>query len=255
MMQHTYRSRYSVVMNENTYVSVYKYEKYNFDQPFLSFQVKNLFIGKSELCGMTEFSGALNNSNFDGNTILLECEDSKYVYISGLGIFELRTIDKIIDYISLMGNNTTPFVFAVGEKYIHFISTHHKCIENDKTGEGTLLNSSNDSLDPNNYHLEKSGSDCFKKVLECNRIQSCLPVKECGFMEEFVEDEENVTIQELKYTDGSNEVVKNFRQKCGVCLERDNDFIIKQCGHQCICKDGYQNKGDIDILKCVVCRK
>ena len=36
---------------------------------------------------MTEYSGALNNSNFDGNTILLECEDSKYVYISGLEIF------------------------------------------------------------------------------------------------------------------------------------------------------------------------
>ena len=82
--QYIYRSRYLVVINENTYVSICKYQKYKFDQPFLSFQVKNIFIGKSKICSMTEFFGALNNSNFDGNTILLDCEDSKYVYCSGL---------------------------------------------------------------------------------------------------------------------------------------------------------------------------
>ena len=47
MMQYIYRSRYLVVINENTYVSVYRYEKYKFDQTFLSFQAKNIFIGKS----------------------------------------------------------------------------------------------------------------------------------------------------------------------------------------------------------------
>ena len=35
MIQYKYRSRYLVVVNENTYVSVYKYEKYKCDQPFL----------------------------------------------------------------------------------------------------------------------------------------------------------------------------------------------------------------------------
>ena len=64
---------------------------------------------------MTEFSGALNNSNSDGNTILQECEDSKDVYISGLEIFEFTTDDKFLDYISLMGNNMTPYTFAVEE--------------------------------------------------------------------------------------------------------------------------------------------
>ena len=43
---------------------------------------------------MTEFSGALKISNFDGETILLECEDIKYVYISGLEVFEFKTDDK-----------------------------------------------------------------------------------------------------------------------------------------------------------------
>ena len=64
------------------------------------------------------------------------------------------------------------YTSAVGEKYTCFISTHHKFIENDKTEQGMLLNPSGDSLDPFDYHLSKNGLDCFKKLLECNRIHS-----------------------------------------------------------------------------------
>ena len=81
---------------------------------------------------------------------------------------------------------------------------------------------------------------------------------ESGDMEEIVEDEanvgEDVNIHELEYTDGSNEVVKVVNQKCAFCLERDSDYIFKQCGHQCIWEECYQNIGDIDILKSAVCR-
>ena len=141
-MQYIYRSRYLVVISENVYVSAYNYEKYKFDQPLLPFQSKNIFVGKSRICSLIEISVALNNSNFDGNTILLECEDSEYVYISGLEMFEFRTSDKSIDYISLMGNNMTPYVFAIGTRYTYFISTHYNFIENDKIEESTLSKSS-----------------------------------------------------------------------------------------------------------------
>ena len=77
MMQYIYRSRYLVVINENNYLSVYKFEKQKFDQPFLSFQAKHIVIGKSRVCQMTEVSGAMDNSNFNGKTILLEVEDKK----------------------------------------------------------------------------------------------------------------------------------------------------------------------------------
>ena len=70
---------------------------------------------------MTKISGALNNHNFDGNTVSLDCEDCKYVYISGLEIFEFRTSDKIVDYISLMGNNMSAYVFAVASGYTYLI--------------------------------------------------------------------------------------------------------------------------------------
>ena len=113
-------------------------------------------------------------------------------------------------------------------------------------------------MDPYDYHLSKSGLDCLKKLLECNRIHSSWFSLESDDMEEIVEDEEDieedVNIQELEYTDGSNEVVKIFNQKCVISLERDSDYIFKQCGHQCICEECYQNKGDFDKLKCVICR-
>ena len=254
IMQYNDQSRYLVVMKQNIYVSVYKYEKYKFDQPF---QAKNIFIGDSNVCPTTEFSGALNNPNFDGNTILLECEDSKYIYISGLDVFKFRTDDKILDYITLMGNNMIPYTFVVGDRYTYFISTHYNYFENVKIQKGTLLHLSNDSMDPYDYHLSKNSLNCFKELLEYNQIHSFWPDMQSGDMEEIIEDEEVVEeddkIHELEYTYGSNEVVKISNQNCVLCLERDSDFIFKQCGHQCICEECYQNKGDIKIFKCSFC--
>ena len=106
-MQHNYRSKYLVVVDGH--VCVYKYEKYKFDKPFLSFKAKHIFLVESKVCDMTEFSGAANNdSDFEGNTLLLEVEDRKYVYISGLEITEFETSDKVIECLSLMGNNKIP---------------------------------------------------------------------------------------------------------------------------------------------------
>ena len=76
---------------------VYKYEKYKFNPPFVSFRAKNIFIGKSKVCPMTEFSGAGEKIDFDGNTLLLECGSNEYVHISGLENFQFKTDDKIID--------------------------------------------------------------------------------------------------------------------------------------------------------------
>ena len=123
-----------------------------------------------------------------------------------------------------------------------------------------LINSSNDSLDPYEYHLSKNGKDCFKKLLECKRINSNWLSMECGDMEEIIEEdfeedvEEDDNIHELEYTNGSNEVVKTFNQKCFICLERDSESKYKQCGHHCICEECYQHKSDIDIFKCVIRR-
>ena len=59
---------------------------------------------------------------------------------------------------------------------------------------------------------------------------------------------------ETNYTNGNNDLVKIFNQKCVICLERDSVYEFRQCGHQCICEQCYQKRGVIDMLKCVVCR-
>ena len=93
IMHYNYRNSYLIVIDGDVYV--YKYGKYKFDPPFLSLKTNNILIGKSEVCEMTEFSGAEDEEGFDGNTLLLECEDNEYVYISGLEIFNFNTDDKV----------------------------------------------------------------------------------------------------------------------------------------------------------------
>ena len=255
MIQYNYRSKYLVIIDGDVYV--YKYEKCKFDQPFLSFQPKHIFIGKSKIFPMTEFSGANNSQDYDGNTLLLEFEDNEYVYISGLEIFKFKSDDKIIDYISLIGNNMIPYTFAVGEKYTYFLYYRYKFIENDKIEESTLLNATNTSLDPYDYHLEKCGIDFFK-ILERSLIHSFWPGHgeddDDGDLVEEDVVERNEDLIETQYFNGNNEVVKIFNQMCVICYERESVYAFRQCGHQCICEQCYQSKGDIDILKCVVCR-
>ena len=62
MIQYIYWSRFLVSLDGDVYV--YINEKCKFDQPFLSFQAKDIFVGKS-------FSGVDKCSDSDGNTTLL----------------------------------------------------------------------------------------------------------------------------------------------------------------------------------------
>ena len=152
-----------------------------------------------------------------------------------------------------MGNNMVPYAIIIGEKYVYFIAHHYKFIEK-KIEEGTLLNSTN--MYPYDYQLDKCGVDSFKK-LERSLIHSFWAgVGEDIEDEEDEEDEieEDDDVIETNYCNGNNEVVKIFNQKCVICLERDSVYAFRQCGLQCICEQCYQNRGDFDILKCVVCR-
>ena len=255
IMQHNYQNKHLVVIDGDVYF--YKYENCKFDKLFLSFKPKQIFVVKSKVCEMAEFSGAADNSSdVDGNTLLLEVEYRKYVYISGLEFIEFETNDKVIDCISLMGNDMVPYANILGEIYTYFLYHRYKFFGNDKIEEGTLLNTTSGSLDQFDYHLEKRGVDSFKK-LEHILIHTFW----CGHGEDEddlsdVEDEveEDVDLIQTQYHNGNNEVVKTFNQKCVFCSERDSDYAIRQCGHQCICEQFYQNRCDIDIFKCVVCR-
>ena len=90
-----YRKHFSVVIIDNN-VTVFRIE--NRDKIWEGL-VKNIFIGKSCLNEMTINSGARDNSLLDGNTILLEIEDRRYIFI-GNSVYSFETKDKIIKFIS-----------------------------------------------------------------------------------------------------------------------------------------------------------
>ena len=106
-------------------------------------------------------SGAGDSSDFETDTVLVECGDNEYVNFSGCEISKFKTDDKIVDYISLMGNDMCPYAIMFGTEHTYFISNHYNFFENGKIAEGTLLNGTNNNLDPFLHHLGKCGLDSF----------------------------------------------------------------------------------------------
>ena len=113
--------RYGVTFKKNGCVKVQKLEDISNDE-ITVYCVKpmEIFLGKSQVCNMTIFSGARDKEVFDGNTILLKIgEESgkhKYVYIGGDMVCSFMTSANIYEYISNMGNNLCPYSVATGEK-------------------------------------------------------------------------------------------------------------------------------------------
>ena len=129
-------------------------------------------------------------------------------------ITKFKIGDKIMDYISLMGNNMIPHAIMIGERCTYFFYHRYKFIENDKIEENTLLNATDNSLDPYDYHLEKCGVDSFKKLERC-LIHTFWPghgdntENDDDLIEEDIIDEDENLI-ETHYFNGNNEMVKIF---------------------------------------------
>ena len=153
-----------------------------------------------------------------------------------------------------------PTTISIEEKYTYFKSDHYKIIENNEIEGGTLLNSTNDSLEPFDYRVGKYGEGAFK-AMECNQNHTCYPYKENPAEEDiwraqrylvaWVGEEE--ALFEPDFCNGSNDAVQIFNQKCVIWYKRDSVYDFRQSGHQCIIEICYQIEGDIDMLKCVVC--
>ena len=84
---------------------------------------RETFLGRSQLCDMTEFSGARDKEVFNGNAFLLKIGEEnnrhRYVYIGGDMVCSFLTDDKNYKFISNMGNNLTPCSIAIGWENIY----------------------------------------------------------------------------------------------------------------------------------------
>ena len=111
---------YAVTSENKGWIKVQKIGDVGDDDKNIIYEVNPMqtFIGKSQLCNMTKFSGAKDREVFDGNTILLEIgkenNKHKYIYIGGDQVCSFLTNDRIYKYISNMGNNLTPYSIAIG---------------------------------------------------------------------------------------------------------------------------------------------
>lgn len=100
-------------------IKIYKQIDYSEEQEkviyspeeILSFDASKVFIGKSPLNAMTEFSGG-DGPKFDGNTILLHIKNFEYIFI-GTTIFSFTALSTITEYLSPVGNNDVSYPYAV----------------------------------------------------------------------------------------------------------------------------------------------
>jgi hypothetical protein len=79
----------------------------------VEYDIQKYFVGKSYKTSMTMWC-ATYIYFYDGNTILLHLTDGNYVFISNY-IYKFKSVGKIINYFSPVGNNDVPYPYAVDE--------------------------------------------------------------------------------------------------------------------------------------------
>ena len=136
--------RYGVTFKNNDCVNVQKFEAISNDENTIySVKPMEIFLGKSQVCNMTIFSGAKDKEVFDGNTTLLkvgiENGKNRYVYIGGDMVCSFLTNDKIYKYISNMGNNLSPYSVATGSENYYLLAPNFSFIKKDKIDYDTIL--------------------------------------------------------------------------------------------------------------------
>lgn len=105
--------------------------------------VEQIFIGISPRNATTEYSGGYG-PEFDGNTILLCLGGMEYVYIGDRQISKFTAKNKIIDYISPVGNNSVPYPYATDEQGLVYLLI-----------EDVILLKSENSSEPYDEYYEK----------------------------------------------------------------------------------------------------
>ena len=136
--------RYGVTFQNFGYVKLQKFEVISNDENSI-YCVKpmRIFLGKSQVCIMTMFSGAFEKKVFDGNAILLKISEEngkyKYVYIGGDMVCSFMTSDIIYENISNMGNNFCPYSVDTGEENYYLMAPNFKFLKKDKIDYNTIL--------------------------------------------------------------------------------------------------------------------
>ena len=101
---------------------------------------------------MTKFSGG-HGKKFDGNSILLNISNNKYIYICDI-IQEFTSYSKIIKFVSPVGNNDVPYPYAVDDKNNTYLFSENLCINNKTHNNKFNINKKYDN--PYDYYYDIS---------------------------------------------------------------------------------------------------
>lgn len=121
-----YSKPYLVIIKDNI-AEIYKNNKDKYDKIYKKYKFIKKYIGKSS--GLTKSCAHKKEESklFNGNTILLQLTENKYVYISK-DIYELKINEKIKKYYSPVGNNDVPYPVILTDKYIYFMLDKQKVL-------------------------------------------------------------------------------------------------------------------------------
>jgi hypothetical protein len=109
-----------VHIKDNNTVSIRKLniDGSKYDSIVKSYTVKKIIVGKSTYDPSKKKQTILKY--LDGNSILLQLINNKYVFI-GNCIYEFTMPDDYKKYYSLVGNSDVPYPVLVGSEYIYFM--------------------------------------------------------------------------------------------------------------------------------------
>jgi hypothetical protein len=114
-----------LVFDYGNFVDIYK-QKYNektnhyqIENKFLHIKYIKIFVGDNDF---DDSYWELKKGEGRGNSILLQTEKQKYLYIGdGIRSFTINNGDVIQKYFSPVGRNAVPYPYAIGNKYIYFM--------------------------------------------------------------------------------------------------------------------------------------
>ena len=156
---------YEVTFQNNGFIQVQQFEDVSESDKNIIYSINPMktFLDKSQRCSMTTLSGAFDKSCFDGNIILLKVSiengENKYVYIGGDMVCSFLTSDNIYEYVSNMGNNLSPYSFAIGKENYYLLAPTFSFIKKDKIDYDTLLKGI--------YVPESDLKESFKEIEIC----------------------------------------------------------------------------------------
>jgi hypothetical protein len=146
-----------IIHKDSTNIDIYyNYSNNNYDL-LLNYTTNKIWIGESPLSEMTEFGGG-HGENFLGNSILIELENNKYIFIGHI-IFSFTPQNKIIKYMSEVGNNDVPYPYAVDSNNNYYLII-----------EEIILKNIPKDFNDNPYYYYYNNKDKYGDILGINEL-------------------------------------------------------------------------------------